>query len=111
MDEAKKERLCELGCENCEAARSKQLAILLNVLALKFGEEVWRICDRICPDITYCPICHVDLFCHYDKDDGVFVTPIGRVQLGHRTCEIAERARKIFSQMEKKGYSNAKFDI
>ena len=36
-------RLCDEHCNDCDATFNKQLAVLLNVLALKFGEEVWHL--------------------------------------------------------------------
>ena len=93
--------LCNHSCNECEAVENKQVALLLNVLALRFGEEVWWITNRICPNLTCCPICHVDDFCHFDDDDGAFVTPITRIQEWHKTCDVAKEASAVFEEIKK----------
>lgn len=68
--------LCDRNCNDCAVVENQQLAVLLNVLALRFGEEVWHITNTVCPNMTCCPICRIDDFCHDDDDDGAFVTPL-----------------------------------
>lgn len=96
-----RKKLCDSNCNECEAIQNKQVALLLNVLALRFGDEVWGITNRICANLTCCPICHIDDFCHFDDNDGAFVTPINRVMVGHETCEVAEEAMKVFEEIER----------
>lgn len=98
---SKRERLCNQDCNNCAAIENEQLAVLLNVLALRFGEEVWHITNMVCLNMSYCPICRIDDFCHYDDDDGAFVTPIERVKEGLRTCAVATTAIKFFNKLKK----------
>lgn len=93
-----RKRLCNADCNNCEAMTNPQVALLLNVLALKFGEQVWHIANRVCANLTVCPVCRVDDFCHLDDDDGAFFTPISRIKAGHRTRAIAEQAVAILKE-------------
>lgn len=53
-------RLCDEDCNNCAAIQNQQVALLLNILALRFGEGVWHIANQICPNLTVCPICRID---------------------------------------------------
>ena len=94
--------LCSEKCNKCEAVENLQLAVILNVLALKFGKEVWHIVNSICPNMTCCPICHIDDFCHYDKNDGAFCTPISRVEEEDETCTVAKSANRIFKKLKEK---------
>lgn len=52
MSKGNKRHLCNQDCNNCEAIENKQLAVLLNVLALKFGDEVWHITNHVCPNVS-----------------------------------------------------------
>ena len=101
-------RLCNEDCNNCTAVENKQVALLLNVLALKFGEGVWHAANLVCPNLTVCPICRIDDFCHdkvymneSDKsiDSGICcIDEISGRSEGYSTCEVAETAIKIFKQ-------------
>ena len=101
--------LCDINCNECEVIQNKQVALLLNVLALRFGEEIWWITNRICPNLTCCPICHIDDFCHdycnaSDKsmDSGICaINELGKKSDGYETCEVAEEAMKVFEAIEK----------
>ena len=80
--------------------------MLLNVLALKFGEEVWHITNRVCANMTCCPICHIDDFCHdvESKDspgDGAILA-INEIGDRDATCEVAEMAKEIFKEFNTK---------
>lgn len=104
-DEVKK-RLCNQDCNNCEVIENEQLAVLLNVLALKFGEEVWHITNRVCANMTCCPICRIDDFCHdvesKDSPGDVAVLAINEIGYKDATCEVAEMAKEIFEEFNKK---------
>ena len=99
-----RKRLCNQECSNCEVVENKQLAVLLNVLALKFGEEVWHITNRVCANMTYCTICRIDDFCHDISD--VFgdsgIAAIDEIRDSH-SCEVVEMAKEIFKEFNKKG--------
>lgn len=102
MSKGNKRHLCNQDCNNCEAIENKQLAVLLNVLALKFGDEVWHITNHVCPNMTCCPICHIDDFCHdviYDSGDGGILS-IDRIRESD-SCEVAEMAKEIFKEFNK----------
>lgn len=99
----KREYLCDENCNDCDAIFNEQLAVLLNVLALKFGDEVWHITNHVCPNMTCCPICHIDDFCHDVTDDvGDFgIAAIDEIRNSH-SCEVAEMAKKIFKEFNTK---------
>ena len=99
--------LCDTNCNECEAIQNKQVALLLNVLALRFGGEVWCITNRICPNLTCCPICHIDDFCHDSPDAKSGIICIDELGLENETCEVAEEALKVFEDIksEKKNAS------
>ena len=96
-----RKQLCNQDCNNCEAIENKQLAVLLNVLALKFGEEVWHITNRVCPNMTCCPICHIDDFCHYCADAKSGIAAIDEIGEDNESCEVAEMAKQIFKEFNK----------
>lgn len=94
--------LCNENCNDCDAIHNEQLAVLLNVLALKFGDEVWHITNHVCPNMTCCPICHIDDFCHeviYDSGD-YGILAIDRIRESE-SCKVAEMAKKIFKEFDK----------
>lgn len=87
--------LCDQDCNNCEAIENKQVAVLLNALALVFGEKVWWMANSVCPNLTCCPNCHIDDFCHWSDDD-IGIRSIDRIeQEGGLFCDIAERAIEV----------------
>lgn len=86
--------LCDEGCNNCTAPENKQVALLLNVLALRFGEEVWGIANSICANLTVCPVCRIDDFCH-DTEEGF--KPIDAISRKHKTCDVAKAALRFMS--------------
>ena len=96
--------LCDRNCNECEAIYNKQVALLLNVLALRFGEEVWWITNRICSNLTVCPICRIDDFCHdvESKDSPGDCGILAIDEIGHKeaTCEVAEMAKEIFKEFD-----------
>jgi hypothetical protein len=93
--------LCDNNCNECEAIQNKQVALLLNVLALRFGGEVWGITNRICPNLTCCPICHIDDFCHDSPDAKSGIICIDALGLENETCEVATEALKVFEAIKK----------
>ena len=95
-----RKKLCDSNCNECEAIQNKQVALLLNVLALRFGDEVWGITNRICANLTCCPICHIDDFCHDSPDAKSGIICIDALGLENETCEVAEEALKVFEEIE-----------
>lgn len=93
--------LCDGNCNECEAVRNKQVALLLNVFALRFGSEVWGITNRICPNLTCCPICHIDDFCHWCADAKSGVAGIDALGTDNETCEVATEALKVYEAIKK----------
>lgn len=87
-------RLCDQDCNNCSAIDNPQLAVLLNALALKFGEGVWHIANKVCPNMTVCPVCRIDDFCHDDLT-GDRICAIDELPPDHESCAIAKTARAV----------------
>ena len=92
--------LCDRNCNECEASENKQVALLLNVLALRFGGEVWHITNRICPNMTCCPICRIDDFCHDSPDAKNGIACIDAIGIENETCEVAAEALKVFNDIK-----------
>lgn len=92
--------LCDNNCNECEAIQNKQVALLLNVLALRFGGEVWGITNRICANLTCCPICHIDDFCHDSPDAKSGIICIDALGPENETCEVAEEALKVLEDIK-----------
>ena len=65
---------CDEDCNHCGIWANRQFSLLINILHDRFGAEVYRITQAVCPNMTCCADCHIDDFCH---DDG---------------CEIANEA-------------------
>lgn len=93
--------LCDRNCNECEAINNKQVALLLNVLALRFGQEVWWITNRICANLTVCPICRIDDFCHDSQDAKHGIASIDELGIENETCEVASEALKVFEDIKK----------
>ena len=91
-------RLCDQDCNNCSAIDNPQVAVLLNALALKFGEGVWHIANKVCPNMTVCPVCRIDDFCH-DDITGDRVCAIDELPPDHESCAIAKTAREVLSAL------------
>lgn len=97
-------RLCEQDCSNCEAINNPQVAVLLNALALKFGDEVWHIANKVCPNMTVCPICRIDDFCHDDFTDERYCA-IDKLPHDHKTCDVAKTAIAVLAEIERETFA------
>ena len=94
---SKKKYLCEGDCHFCEAMENRQLALLLNILCLRFGKEVLQITNQVCSNLTCCPDCRIDDFCHDMKHDPI--TNINDMANGAGSiCEIARRAKNFINK-------------
>lgn len=91
-------RLCNEDCNNCSAIDNPQVAVLLNALALKFGEGVWHIANKVCPNMTVCPDCRIDDFCHDDATDDR-ICSIDNLPPDHESCAIAKTARAVIASL------------
>ena len=61
--------LCDRDCNHCPLVihpNTRLLSALLNQLHHRFGEDVYRIVETACPNLTCCADCHIDDFCHVD---------------------------------------------
>lgn len=59
--------LCDENCNACPIImhpNSKMLTHVLNSLADKFGDGVYEIVQKNCPNFTVCYNCRIDDFCH-----------------------------------------------
>lgn len=59
--------LCDKDCNHCPLTKhrnSRLLSKILNELYYEFGSGVYKIIEKNCPNMTVCPICHIDDFCH-----------------------------------------------
>ena len=93
--------LCNQDCNNCEAIQNPQVSLLLNVLALQFGAKVWHIANSVCPNLTCCPICHIDDFCHDCTDAKSGIAAIDEIGEDNESCEVAMTAIEIFNRIKK----------
>lgn len=62
--------LCDKDCNHCPIIHHKnarQLSRIMNKIYDTFGDDLLKILNDInigCPNLTVCPICHIDDFCH-----------------------------------------------
>lgn len=60
-------RLCNEDCNSCPIINHKNNRLvtkILNELLNKFGNEVYLIVQKNCPNLTSCYDCRIDDFCH-----------------------------------------------
>jgi hypothetical protein len=63
------ERFCDENCNNCFIVRNKNsraVNFILECLFERFGNEVYKIVQSICPNLTCCYDCRIDDFCHVE---------------------------------------------
>lgn len=53
---------CTENCNECEVTENRQLALLLNYLIEKYGEQIIQEVNKFCPNLTCCPDCRIDDF-------------------------------------------------
>jgi hypothetical protein len=62
--------LCDEDCNNCKIINScnyGMVVYVLNKLYNKFGNGVYTIVQKACPNLTVCRDCRIDDFCHTEK--------------------------------------------
>lgn len=59
-------KFCDGDCNGCEAIRNRQLTVILNALYKLFGDTVYKVVQKFCPNMTCCADCGIDDFCHDD---------------------------------------------
>ena len=67
MKKDRTESLCDRDCNRCPIVghpNNRLLTALLNQLHSRFGNEVYRIVETACPNLTVCFDCRVDDFVH-----------------------------------------------
>jgi len=63
-------RLCDEDCNHCPIIgheNNRMVTKILNELLDKFGNDVYSIVQKRCPNLTCCFDCRIDDFCH-DED-------------------------------------------
>jgi len=61
--------LCDEDCNNCKlitGKNSRMITFILNKLHDRFGNDVYRIVQDCCPNLTVCYDCRFDDFCHLE---------------------------------------------
>ena len=62
-------RPCNEDCNHCPLViypNSRMLTKVLNELHNMFGDGVYKIVQRNCPNLTVCYDCRIDDFCHIE---------------------------------------------
>jgi hypothetical protein len=62
-------KLCDKNCNQCPIMihpNSKMLTKILNELYNEFGDKVYYIVEKNCPNFTVCYDCRIDDFCHIE---------------------------------------------
>ena len=63
-------KLCNRDCNNCPIVghpNSRMLTAIFNRMIDKFDEnEVYKIVQGMCPNLTVCYNCRIDDFCHVE---------------------------------------------
>jgi hypothetical protein len=60
-------RHCDKDCNRCPVIghpNNRMLTAILNALHNEFGDGVYDIVQRMCPNMTVCYDCRIDDFCH-----------------------------------------------
>lgn len=61
-------RFCNEKCNECplleENGATRELAAILNKLVMIHGDEIVQEINEECPNLTCCPDCRIDDFCH-----------------------------------------------
>lgn len=61
--------LCDKNCNDCPIVgrpNSRMVTHILNALMDKLGNDVYKIVQEHCPNLTCCYDCHIDDFCHFE---------------------------------------------
>ncbi len=65
--------LCDRNCNECPIVMHPNSRIvtyvlnkMLNEFGDEFGDEVNKILNDTCPNLTVCPDCRIDDFCHVE---------------------------------------------
>jgi len=81
----KHKRLCDEDCSHCEAMENREVALLMNVLYLFYGDSVIQLANEVCPNMTCCPDCRIDDMTHMAEE-----------------CEFYEEAERIVETLCKR---------
>jgi hypothetical protein len=64
------ERMCGGNCDECMESDGMRVAYqILNKLVEMGVEEVEEVTNEICCNLTVCPDCRIDDFCHIDDEE------------------------------------------
>lgn len=70
-------RLCDEDCNHCpllHTPNTRHLAAILNAAYAIFGDTFYAIVEAMCPNLTVCPDCRIDDFCHIEGESCVLDT-------------------------------------
>lgn len=59
------------------------------------------ISNMVCPNLTCCPICNIDDFCHNCEEAKSGIAAIDEIGEDNESCEVAEMAKEIFKEFNK----------
>ena len=62
-------KLCDKDCNNCDLIRSentRMLNYIFEKLNEELGNDVYKIVNGACPNLTVCFDCRIDDFCHVE---------------------------------------------
>ena len=85
-------KFCNGNCNECsllqvdETHGDRQFTLLLNVLVNIYGDDIIKISNNFCPNLTWCSDFHTADFCHYEN------------------CEIDKEAKRFADNWKKVGY-------
>ncbi len=63
-------KLCDGECNKCPLVNypnNMMLSFILNKLHNTFGDKVYDIVQKNCPNLTVCNECKIDDFCHVEN--------------------------------------------
>lgn len=64
-----RKRYCDGDCNHCPFVNhpnSRLLTYIFNKLYDKFGDDLYKIIQDACPNLTVCYDCKIDDFCHVE---------------------------------------------
>jgi len=62
-------KLCDEDCNHCPFLlhkNSRMVTYILNALLEKYGDGVYEVVQKVCPNLTCCFDCRVDDFVHVE---------------------------------------------
>jgi len=76
--------LCDEDCNHCPIImhpNNRMVTYILNKAEQKFGNEMYKIVQNACPNLTCCFDCRIDDFCH-NEDSCEIMAKVNNYKLG-----------------------------